>query len=59
MKMNSNIGHVMRKFAQCDSGVSAIEYALIASTTSLALVASLPSVEANLIAVYTKIMNFF
>lgn len=59
MKINSKMMHVMQKFAKCDKGAAAIEYALIASATGLALASSMPSVEAGLSTAYTKIMNFF
>lgn len=59
MKTHSEIMRTVKKLANCDNGASAIEYALIAAATGLALASSLPSVEAGLSTVYTKIMNFF
>ena len=42
-------------FLKDDAGVSAIEYALIAGTTALVLVAVLPMMEASLNSQYTSV----
>ena len=43
------------KFLKDDSGVTSIEYAMIASTMALTLVAVLPSVESALNAQYSAV----
>lgn len=40
-------------------GATAIEYALIASATALALVATMPTLQANLTITYNAIAAFF
>ncbi len=42
-----------------ERGVTAIEYALIAATTGLALAATLPIVQTNLVDVYDRILGYF
>ncbi len=42
-----------------EEGAAAIEYALIASATSLALVAALPTVKSGLSSAYNSIAGYF
>jgi len=46
-------------FARDNKGAAAIEYALIAAATGLALVASLPSVQSGLTTLYASILSAF
>lgn len=49
----------LRSFAKDENGATAIEYALIAGTIAVALVASLTSVRAQLDATFTGIATAF
>jgi pilus assembly protein Flp/PilA len=40
--------NLLRRFADCESGVTAIEYGLIAAATGLALVGAMPLIETSL-----------
>lgn len=42
-----------------EDGATAVEYALIASATSLALVATLPAIENGLSTAYSAISDYF
>jgi len=46
-------------FVKDDNGATAIEYALIASATGLALAAVLPTVQSRLGTVYDQILGYF
>ncbi len=46
-------------FARDNKGAAAIEYALIAAATGLALAASLPSVQTGLSTLYASILSAF
>jgi len=65
MRKELNMKNISGKFFQRtnifsnDEGAAAIEYALIASATSLALVASLPVVENGLSTAYSAIAAYF
>jgi Flp pilus assembly pilin Flp len=48
-----------RSFNRDESGVTAIEYSLIAATTGLSLVATLPLIESNLVDMYQQILDYF
>jgi Flp pilus assembly pilin Flp len=48
-----------RNFSQSQEGVTAIEYALIAAATGLALAATVPTVGANLEALGISFNNYF
>ena len=48
-----------KSFRGDESGVTAIEYALIASATGLSLVATLPLIEGNLVSMYQEILDYF
>ncbi len=43
------------KFFKDESGATAIEYGLIAAATGLALVATMPAIEANLTTTFSSI----
>ena len=47
----------VRRFLADQSGVTAIEYALIAAATGLSLVAIMPFIHSALISTYTSISN--
>ncbi len=52
--------HVMNKiakFVKDESGVTAIEYGLIAAATGLALAAVMPTIKANLTSTFTAVSN--
>ena len=44
-------------FAMDESGATAIEYALIAAATGLALAAVMPTVKTNLTTIFTNVSN--
>lgn len=46
-------------FMRDEKGVAAIEYALIAAATGLALAASLPSIQSGLSTTYNAIEGYF
>jgi Flp pilus assembly pilin Flp len=46
-------------FVSASQGAAAIEYALIAAATSLALVGTMPTLRTNLGLVYSSIAAFF
>jgi len=45
------------KFVKDESGVTAIEYGLIAAATGLALAAVMPTIKANLTSTFTAVSN--
>ena len=48
---------LIRRFFECDSGATAIEYALIAAGISIVIVASVNSVGAQLNTMYTSVLT--
>ena len=46
---------IFTKFAKDDSGATAIEYALIASLLSVAIIASLQTLKGKVTGTYTKV----
>ena len=48
---------LIARFAQCESGATAIEYGLIAALISVAIIAVLGSIGTNLNGVFTSINN--
>jgi pilus assembly protein Flp/PilA len=62
--MNTPINHkrtgpfsTVRHFLGDESGVTAIEYGLIAAATGLALAAVMPTIKANLSTTYTAVSD--
>jgi len=49
----------MDSFHKCESGATAIEYALIASATGLALIAALPAISTGIGSSYGKFAQWF
>ena len=49
--------NLMKRFAQDESGATAIEYGLIAAGVSIAIITILPTLGANLLASFTRISN--
>lgn len=47
----------MKKFAADESGVTAIEYALIASLIAVSIITAVQSVGANVITVFNEVGN--
>ena len=45
----------LKRFLTCEAGVTSIEYALIAGTVALVLVAVLPAIESGLSGQYTAV----
>jgi len=58
-QLSQNIFWLAGGFARDNKGAAAIEYALIAAATGLALAASLPSVQSGLSTLYTSILGTF
>lgn len=59
MKKNMTILNMFHAFKIAQSGAVAVEYALIAAATSLALVSTLPTIKTNLGAMYNAILGYF
>ena len=49
--------NLMRRFAQDESGATAIEYGLIAAGISVAIIGVLTAVGSNLVATFTTVSN--
>ena len=49
--------NLMKRFAQDESGATAIEYGLIAAGVSIAIITILPTLGANLLAKFTQISD--
>ncbi len=54
---SNRISPVIRHFLNDESGVTAIEYGLIAAATGLALAAVMPAIKTNLTNTYTAVGN--
>ena len=54
---NDRISTTIRHFLNDESGVTAIEYGLIAAATGLALAAVMPAIKTNLTTTYTAVGN--
>ncbi len=50
---------MLRKFTRCEQGGTAIEYALIAGTISMVIVAALLSIGSSLIGFFTSVRDGF
>ena len=51
----NRISTAIRHFCDDESGVTSIEYALIAGATGLALIAVMPTIKSNLTTTYTAV----
>ena len=49
--------NLMKRFAQDESGATAIEYGLIAAGISVAIIGVLTAVGSNLVATFTTVSN--
>ena len=53
------LGHILRRFAQDDRGVTAIEYALIASIMAVMLVPVIADTTSGVASLYTRGQGYF
>jgi len=51
------MNNLMKRFAQDESGATAIEYGLIAAGISVAIIGVLTAVGSNLVATFTTVSN--
>ena len=58
-QLQQNFGKLGSDFLENEDGATAIEYALIAAATGLALAATLPAIETNLSVMYNAILGYF
>ena len=49
--------NLMKRFAQDESGATAIEYGLIAAGISVVIIGAVSAVGSNLIATFTRVSN--
>lgn len=57
--LKSGFSKVSSDFLKDDNGVAAIEYALIAAATGLALASTLPSLQSNMADTWNGIKDYF
>ncbi len=53
----NGISDAAQRFLNDESGVTSIEYALIAGATGLALAAVMPAIKTNMTTIYTAVGN--